>query len=337
MRINLTAYARVSIAAVIPVHATIVLMIATFKDCLLTCIAKRVVPRITSSAKYAYFRGIPVDSEIACAPTKNSLINQSDLRYNTLMESNEYEALFKSESDHWWFASLRSKIFRIVSSRIIVGRKIHVFDAGCGTGFLAMRLSDIFTESLEVDCCEPSPNGRLAANRYGIFPMSATISELPCTLHGQYDVVTCIDVLYHRDVEPCVAVRKLSDLLKPGGTLIVNTASLPCLRRAHDDRVHGGRRFTRAQIHKIIEQQGLVTLENYYWNIHLAPIVYAYGLLERLLGGSFGNSSDVHTPPHFLNSFLLLLSKAESLLPTGSPIILRPFGTSIFLVAEKPL
>lgn len=252
------------------------------------------------------------------------------------MEHQEYLALLESEADHWWFVSLREKVFRAIRSRIVADRKIFVFDAGCGTGFLVKQLSDTFPKSIQVECCEPSPHGRAAASRYNISPLPTTIADLPDSLHGRYDVVTCIDVLYHRDVAPAIAVRKLRNLLKPGGTLIVNTASLPCLRRQHDNRVHGGRRFTKAQITNIIVQENLRLLQIYYWNVHLVPVLYLYTMPERLLGRTLDDSSDVRTP-RLLNTFFLFLSKLESFLPIGSRNMFRPFGTSIFLVAEKPL
>ena len=253
------------------------------------------------------------------------------------MENNEYNALAKSERDHWWFISLRRKIKRVIRPRIHVDRKTLIFDAGCGTGFLVKWLSDSFPYCIQAECCEPSSVGRIAASRYNIFPINAHIADLPDSLHGNYDIVTCIDVLYHRDVDPVIAVRKLCDLLRPGGTLIINTASLPCLRRVHDSRVHGARRFTLVQIEKLITNENMTPVEAYYWNVHLAPLVYFIALIERFSGRSFEGASDVKTPPRWLNSVLILLSRLESLLPIGSHNILRPFGSSIFLVAQKPL
>lgn len=77
---------------------------------------------------------------------------------------------------------------------------------------------------------------------------------------GQYDVVICEQVIEHvRD--PSAALRKLADMLTPGGLLVVDTPFLIRVHPAPEDYW----RFTASGLRLLIESVGLSVEEVHTW------------------------------------------------------------------------
>ena len=92
-------------------------------------------------------------------------------------------------------------------------------DVGCGTGELARRLARRarHVTGLDTDPASIETARRLSTHETDVdFRCQDLFSaDLP----GGYDVITALAVLHHLPLEP--ALRRLRDLLAPGGTLVV--------------------------------------------------------------------------------------------------------------------
>lgn len=254
------------------------------------------------------------------------------------MLHDEYTALAVSEDNHWWYKRLRCNILAAIktdASKNSQRPTTTLFDAGCGTGGLIHYLRIKYPNHIcSLQCCEPNAYARTLCLRRNIAPLPFAILDLPESLNHTYDIVTCIDVLYHADIEPLDALNRLAQLVKPGGTIIMNNAALNCFKRSHDANVLGVRRFNSHQISKLISAAGLRSLQIYYWNTLLAPFLLLSIFLERLKILPTSKASQVAIPGPLVNWLLSSILAVESLLPKHP--LFRPFGTSVFAVAIKP-
>ena len=158
------------------------------------------------------------------------------------MQEREVHALAAVEHRHWWYRSLHRRVLRLLRQEARrLGRPLVVFDAGCGTGGLLQELKhQPFLAGAAG--CELDPVALAYCHQRGLPVESLSVNALDRCPH-RYDVVLSMDVLYHQGVKPAVALRGMAQLLRPGGLLLLNVAAMPCLRRPHDGRVMGVRRF----------------------------------------------------------------------------------------------
>mgnify|MGYP001469101607 CR=1 FL=1 len=122
-----------------------------------------------------------------------------------------------------YFATPRKDILPYLPARI--GR---VLDIGCGTGatvaLLRGQYSLEWAGGVEIHAASASEAEKVLDRVWtGALEAAALEAEIP---ENSLDLILCLDVLEHL-VDPWTAVKRLSALLKPGGTLLV---SLPNIR-----------------------------------------------------------------------------------------------------------
>ena len=117
-------------------------------------------------------------------------------------------------------------------------------------------------------------------------------------------------------------------MLRPGGLLLVTDSAFKWLRSAHDEAVHGARRYTRGELVAHARAAGFTPVLASYAYCLVFPVVAAVRLARR---GSAGGS-DVYPLPRPLNSALLGVQAVERALLRVGPL---PFGSSVVLVARK--
>jgi hypothetical protein len=110
--------------------------------------------------------------------------------------------------------------------------------------------------------------------------------------------------------------------------LLVTDSAFRWLRSAHDEAVHGVRRYTRPELVKRVRAAGFTPLLASYAYCLVFPAIAAVRLARRGAGGG----SDVFSLPRPLNTALLGVQAVERALLRLGPL---PFGSSVVLVARK--
>ncbi|HIJ96625.1 MAG TPA: class I SAM-dependent methyltransferase [Desulfuromonadales bacterium] len=247
----------------------------------------------------------------------------------------EYSRMYEAEERHWWYVGLHKLIMAAVqreSARL--GRPLTIFDAGCGTGRLCQLLT---AQGHTVSGCDFSEEALRLCRLRGVtdtFPADLNSIELD---EESYDVITSIDVLYHRGVSDDAAVmRRLQRALKPGGLLILNLVAHEFLRSSHDIAVHTRERYTRGILCQRLQSAGFTIASSTYRVSLLFPLIVAYRLLSQSAVHSGADpvavASDVAMPPPMINSLLLKVIDVENMILTLTSL---PFGSSVFVAARK--
>jgi SAM-dependent methyltransferase len=246
------------------------------------------------------------------------------------MERSEYAVMAAVEERHWWYGGMRAIAAALLDEAYRGRHDLHILDAGCGTGGNARFLRrygtvvgiDLAAEALEVGG-ERLP-GVLAR---------ASVLDIPFA-DARFDLVTSLDVLYHRAVpDEGRALRETARVLRPGGRLLIRLPAYEFLRSKHDRAVHTRRRYTVGAARALLNTGGFAVERCSYANSLLFPLPLAQRLLERALPALERGDSDLAMPSPLVNEALRWPLAAEAAwLARGRSF---PVGLSIMCVAHK--
>lgn len=243
------------------------------------------------------------------------------------MRDEEYRAMFELEERLWWYVGMRAISEALLGPHIETGARL--LDVGCGTGFSLTW----FRERLRSQGAfgiDRSPNAAALWKRRKVDSASiASVTQLPFAA-GEFDLVTCFDVIYQLDDEGSRdAVGEMARVLRSGGLLLIREPAYNWMRGSHDVAVATDHRFTRVRLLEILRSKGLTPRRATYANTLLFGLAVPHRLLSRIKGGG---DSDVRPVPQWLNRlFGTALSFEARLLARLS----FPFGLSVVILAEK--
>ena len=248
------------------------------------------------------------------------------------MESIEYQRMCEAEDRHWWYVGLHDLVLRRIRSEAARCRhSLNILDAGCGTG----RLCQLMQPFGSVTGCDMHPLAITATANRGVrsvFPCDLVSGELAVE---EYDLITCMDVLYHRMVtDDVAALRNLRRALRPGGLLLVNVAAFECLRGAHDVAVHTRRRYRHGELVRLLEAAGLeIESISYRLPLFMVPALLWRRASQRCMRQDADHSDMIWECSAGVNCTLASLIRMENrLLLNGWRM---PFGTSLFASARR--
>jgi len=242
----------------------------------------------------------------------------------------EYRKMYEFEDSHWWFRGKRAIVKNMIARFATPARDARVLDVGCGTG-ANLELLAQFGSAYGVDI---HPLALELSRRRGLVRLSrASALALPFA-DARFDVVTALDVLYHRRVSDLeVTLRELFRVCKPGGLLVVTDSALEELRSSHDVAYHGARRFRRGELSARLEAAGFAIVKASYMNSLLFPIAVVARVADRLRPRAAAPHSSLERVHPAMNRVLTHVYGLESRILRGTDL---PFGLSVLLVARKP-
>ncbi|WP_224960278.1 class I SAM-dependent methyltransferase [Geomonas subterranea] len=245
------------------------------------------------------------------------------------MNPAEYRVMFEAEETHWWYVGLHELILaHVTREQGRLGRPLRILDAGCGTG----RLCQLLAPLGEVEGVDASPEAIRYCRRRGAVAKRRDLNTLVLEPES-YDVITCIDVLYHTGVRSDVEVMKaFRAALRPGGMLVLNLVALEWLRSSHDVAVHTRERYHVPTLSNRLAAAGFIAEKLTFRVGLLFPLIATYRLLRGAWGRRKGGESDVALPSPLVNTLLLRVMRAENALLRRGTL---PVGSSLFCVARK--
>lgn len=249
------------------------------------------------------------------------------------MNTAEYRRMFSVEDQHWWYVALHEVIVALVEAEAKAKGRLQIFDAGCGTG----RLAELLAPYGAVSGCDASADAIAFCRQRGLAGMVHTTLQQVILPARHFDVITCIDVLYHQGISDDVEVlKRLRAALKPGGLLLIHLVAGPALYSRHDVAVHTRERYTRSLLQGRLNRAGLVTERLTYRLTTLFPLIAAWRSWRRQGKNATAQSgevaSDVALPPPLLNSLLLGLMRLENQLLRHHDL---PCGSSLLAICRR--
>lgn len=160
-----------------------------------------------------------------------------------------------------------------LARRHVVGRR--VLDLRCLTGRLAVELASKGHEVRALDAFAGAVAMTNAhARQQGVAPLASpwNLQGLPERVgRGGYDTVLCLDVLNHVQ-DDRQTLTEIAEVLADGGRLILAVPAFPRLLGPRDRTLGHLRRYTRAQLRRLLSEQGLVVEVMRYWNFLALPV-----------------------------------------------------------------
>lgn len=245
------------------------------------------------------------------------------------MEPEAYAELERLETEHWWYRGMRAISAELLRPLEPDAAPLRILDAGCGTGGNLRTLASMG----QVVGLDRSPLA-LAHARHAQpgRVLRGDVQSLPFP-SGSFDLVTSFDVIYMVPDDEA-ALRELARVTRPGGHVLVRAAALRALRGAHDDFVHGLRRYSAPELAAKLGRAGLTPVRVTYANTLLLPLVFAARRLGRWLGRpAAAGRSDLRPAPGPLNALLVALLGLEARwIGSGRRL---PAGVSLFALAVR--
>ena len=255
------------------------------------------------------------------------------------MNLDEYARMYAAEDSHWWYVGMRDATLGLLNGHLDNAaaearrqgdsHRPRILDAGCGTGGLLMHLDAMgWTAGIDL-----SPTA-LAFARYRDLPhlAEASVESLPFP-DATYDLVTCMDVLYHLQVhEDTTALAEFHRVLRPGGWLLVKVPAYEALRGQHDQTVHTRHRYTLDELTDKLTAAGFVIERATYANTLLMPLAAAKRAIENVVLLAPEGASDVAQSPAWLNHILTVVLCAEARLVQHVDL---PTGVSAIALAQR--
>jgi SAM-dependent methyltransferase len=241
------------------------------------------------------------------------------------MEPQTYQLMRRIEDEHWWFAARREIIARLLSG---LGLPTHcnILEVGCGTGgniaFLK-RFGNVTGVESDPVAADLARKRELAPVLDGRLP-----NGLP-EFEDCFDLILLLDVIEHVE-EDIESLETLSDLLKPGGQIVLTVPAYAFLWSQHDEENQHKRRYNHRNLEKVINDAGLSVDYISYFNFWLFPMVAAIRIFRNLF--PYKESwQDMKQPAGVVNRTLRAVFASERFI-VGKLFV--PFGLSLVSVAS---
>jgi len=229
-----------------------------------------------------------------------------------------YRQLYKT---HWWWRA-RERILRRTLKSLPLPAGAEILDFGCGDALSFAMLGDFGNvRGIEVDVNLIDP-----AN-----PDRALISTEPLGSAeyraSKFDLITAFDVIEHIN-DHSEAVRRLVDMLKPGGLLLITVPAFMSLWDQHDVVNRHFRRYRRSELQSIVPPAAHLVDSRYIFH-WLFPMKW---LLARLNQNRANAVAQHHIPIAPVNWLLERICAAEFVLFRWARL---PFGTSVLALIQR--
>lgn len=222
------------------------------------------------------------------------------------MNSEEYAKLDQLDGHHWFYVGKRRIVRHWIERYLTLQPEDLLVDAGMGTGTWLVEMSDRckvlgiddFQESLEIAAPRlEKVGGKVLKSRLDQV-------DLP---DGEARVVTMLDVIEHLD-DDRAALSEMFRITAPGGLIVITVPALMLLWSDWDVALHHRRRYSKAQLMALFDNDKVEVLHCAYINSLVLPLIWAIRYFRRFLPQRTGKiRAEERVPPWPLNEILLWL------------------------------
>jgi ubiquinone/menaquinone biosynthesis C-methylase UbiE len=243
------------------------------------------------------------------------------------VESSVYEAEYHHEMTHWWYRE-RRRLFRRLIQSYLIPSHAKCADVGTSTGTNLTLFSDLNVgQAIGLEYEFEAIQLAIKKNTYSIVQGSA--EKMPF-VDGEFDLVTCTDVLEHVS-DDVSALSEINRILRPGGYALITVPAFKILWGHQDVISHHIRRYRLAELEQKIESSGFVVIESFYFNWIMFVPVLIIRILSRIVRSRIRSEGDINSP--LINKALSLVFRVDCLL---SRYLRFPFGVSALVLAKVP-
>ena len=246
------------------------------------------------------------------------------------MNTEEYERLEQIDQRHWFYRAKRAVVKHWLDRYLTLAPDDLIIDAGMGTGTWLMEMSSR-CRVLGLDNHDES----MALARPKVEKVNGRIVKADLNQVGLADgsaaVVTLLDVLEHID-DDVGALRQMIRITKPGGLVLITVPAHQWLWSDWDVALHHRRRYSRAQLIRLVDQPGVELLRCAYFNTFLLPLIGLARTWRRLRGpAANGQRAEDIIPPAAMNALLYWVTAA----PACWSLFRPPLGVSLLAVLRR--
>jgi SAM-dependent methyltransferase len=245
------------------------------------------------------------------------------------MDPSLYPQMAAVEDAHWWFASRRAIVDRIIEG-LGLPPDAAILEPGCGTGGnfpMLARRGRLFAIDADESAIGFAQARGLAQVARGVLPSAIPFGD------QRFDLIVMTDVLEHLD-DQAGSLGALHARLRPGGWLLVTVPAMAWLWSDHDVTHHHRRRYRASKLRDLASACGFDVSYLSYYNFLLFPIVAGARMWQRLRGGDRDGANhrhDLSMPPAAINSALQRIFSSERYVVGTARI---PFGVSLIMLAR---
>lgn len=240
-----------------------------------------------------------------------------------------YEIIFESEDDHWWFVGRRAVVFAQIEdalrSHAPSSAKFQALDIGCGTGATMDHLRK-FGEVQGIDLAMiPLSFSRRRGHQR---TMCASATELPFA-DETFDLITALDVIEHLD-DDVAGLSEIRRTLKTGAPAVIYVPAFMALWGPNDDQSGHKRRYRLPELKAAAEKAGLKVERISYSNFAMFLPIWLGRKLLNLLGQTEASENKINHP--MINKLLAWMFSSEANWLRRHRL---PFGVSVVCVVRK--
>src|SRR3989338_3622152 len=244
------------------------------------------------------------------------------------MEFQEYRWMFENEDKNFFYVANHKIIISLIKRFAPTSNKpLKILEAGCGTGLLSKKLKPYG----KVNAFDIHPEAIRLTKQRGVNARKGSVNNVPFHTNS-FDVVTSVDVIYHKQVDDQKALSEFFRVLKPGGILVVRVPANKWLVRESDKHVHTRERYNKEELARKLQKAGFIIEKISYINSLLLPPVIITHYLEKIIKPK-STKSQITPTPKLINLLLSFLLSSEAYI---LQFLNLPFGLGIVAVTKKP-
>ena len=240
-----------------------------------------------------------------------------------------YEIIFESEDDHWWFVGRRAVVFAQIEDALRAQAtppaKFQALDIGCGTGATMDHLRK-FGEVQGIDLAMiPLSFSRRRGHQR---TMCASATQLPFA-DETFDLITALDVIEHLE-DDVAGLKEIRRTLKTGAPAVIYVPAFMTLWGPNDDQSGHKRRYRLPELQAAAEKAGLKVERISYSNFAMFLPIWLGRKILNLLGRTEASENKINHP--LINNLMSWMFSSEANWLRRHRL---PFGVSVVCVVRK--